>query len=141
MAEVIPDTPVPAGYRLRDERLVPAGRHQPGQLRLIQPQPHERIRRGRQRLQRPGALADHCDQLLAGVGVADRGPQQLRGPRPGRDPERDQRPVRRRRDGRLPRRLRVRQGVYQVNFVGAVQRVDGVVDRRLRDGHDSRGCG
>ena len=41
----------------------------------------------------PGSLADHRDQLLARVGVADRGAQQLRGPRPGRDPERDQRPV------------------------------------------------
>ena len=55
--------------------------------------------------------------------------------------EGDQGPVRRRRDGRLPRRLRVGQGIDQVDFVGAVQRVDGVVHRRVRDGHDSRGDG
>ena len=53
-----------------------------------------RTRRARREaLHRPRALADHRDQLLR----RDRRPcaraQQLRGPCPGRDPERDQRPV------------------------------------------------
>ena len=75
------------------QRLVPAGWHQPGHLRLIQPQPHERVRRGRDRLQRPGALADHGDQLLARVGISLGGAEQLRRAHPGRHPERHQRPV------------------------------------------------
>ncbi len=75
------------------QRLVAAGWHQTGHLRLIEPQPDERVRRGRQRLQRPGSLAHHGDQLLPRVGVGNRGAQQLRGPRTGRDPQRHQRPV------------------------------------------------
>ena len=75
------------------QRLVLPRRHQPGHLRLIQPQPHERIRRGRDRLQRPGPLADHRDQLLARVGIPLGGAEQLRRAHPGRHPERHQRPV------------------------------------------------
>lgn len=40
-----------------------------------------------------GALAHHADQLLAGQEIALAHAQQLRGPRTGGDPERDQRPV------------------------------------------------
>jgi hypothetical protein len=46
-------------------------------LRLIQPQPHERVRGGRQLLQVPGPLADHRDQLLPRVGVPARHAEQL----------------------------------------------------------------
>ena len=75
-------------------RLPPtAGNPQPQQLLLIEPVPHERVRRRGKLLACPGALADHADQLLAGQEVALAHAQQLRGPRPGRDPERDQRPV------------------------------------------------
>ena len=44
----------------------PARGHQAAHLLLIQPQPHERVRRGRQLLHRPRPLADHRDQLLPG---------------------------------------------------------------------------
>ena len=51
------------------QRVVRPGRDQAVQLRLIQPQPHERVRGGRQLLQVPCPLADHGDQLLPRVGV------------------------------------------------------------------------
>jgi hypothetical protein len=65
-------------------------------LLLVEPQPHERVRRRRrrrERLDRPRSLADHRDELLAGVGARPRDAQELRCPRAGGDPERDQRPV------------------------------------------------
>lgn len=75
------------------QRLIPTGRHQAVDLGLVEPQPHERVRRRRQLLQRPGALPHHCDQLPAGVRVGSRGAQQLRRPRAGRDPKSHQRPI------------------------------------------------
>jgi hypothetical protein len=74
-------------------RLSPAPGRSAVQLLLIQPQPHERVRRRRHQLRRAAALAHHRDQLLARVDVALARTQQLRRPRPGRDPERHQRPV------------------------------------------------
>ena len=62
-------------------------------LQLIQPQPHERIRRGRQLLQLPGSLTHHGDQLASRICAAAGRRQQLRRPRPGRDVERHQGPV------------------------------------------------
>jgi hypothetical protein len=44
-------------------------------------------------LHRPSTLADHRDQLLSRVDVGDCGAQQLRRPRPSRNPEHDQGPV------------------------------------------------
>jgi hypothetical protein len=76
------------------QRLIPAGRHQPGHLRLIQPQPHERIRGRGQLLRRPYPLADHRDQLLPRISIGSRRAQQLRSPGTRRHPERHQRPVR-----------------------------------------------
>ena len=62
-------------------------------LLLIEPQPHERVRRGRELLHGPRAFADHGDELLARVGPrAGRG-QELRRAGTGRRPERDQGPV------------------------------------------------
>ena len=75
------------------QRLIEAARHQALHLRLIQPQPHERVRRRRKLLHQPGPLADHRDQLLPGIGIPGGSPQQLSGPRAGRHPQRDQRPV------------------------------------------------
>jgi hypothetical protein len=63
------------------------------ELGLVEPQPHERVRRGRQRLHRPGALADHRDQLGTGIQVTAACPQQLRGPGTGGHPQRHQCPV------------------------------------------------
>ena len=62
-------------------------------LLLIQAQPHERIRRGRQLLQRPRSLADYGDQLLSRVDARAEHAQQLLSARPGGDPEGHQRPV------------------------------------------------
>ena len=59
------------------QRVVRPGRDQAVQLRLIQPQPHERVRGGRQLLQVPCPLADHRDQLLPRVGVPARHAKQL----------------------------------------------------------------
>ena len=75
------------------QRLIPPSGDEPAHLSLIQPQPHERVRGCGQLLQLLCPLADHRDQLLPGIGVGGRRAQQLRSPRPGRDPERDQRPV------------------------------------------------
>jgi hypothetical protein len=75
------------------QRLIQAARHQALHLRLIQPQPYERVRRRRKLLQLPGPLADHRDQLLPGIGVPGGSPQQLSGPCARRHPERDQSPV------------------------------------------------
>ena len=75
------------------QRLIPPGRHQALHLRLIQPQPDERVRRCRQLLHEPRPLADHGDQLLPRICVTRRGAQQLRGPGPGRHPEGDKGPV------------------------------------------------
>ena len=75
------------------QRLAAPGRDQPVHLRLVEPQPHERVRRGGQLLQLPGALAGHSDQLTARIDAACGGRQQLRRPRPGGHIERDQRPV------------------------------------------------
>ena len=72
------------------QRLIPASGHQPPDLLLIQPQPHERVRRGGQLLQRTRPLADHGDQLLPRIGIAGRCAQQLRCPGTRRHPERDQ---------------------------------------------------
>ena len=75
------------------QRLIQAARHQALHLRLIQAQPHERVRGRRKLLHQPGPLADHRDQLLPGIGIPGSSPQQLSGPRAGRHPQRDQRPV------------------------------------------------
>ena len=75
------------------QRVVGLGRDQAARLRLIQPQPHERVRRGRHLLDRPRTLAHHRDQLLTGAGVAVAATEQLRRPRTRGDPERDQGPV------------------------------------------------
>ncbi len=55
-----PRVPCGQGHAVRDQAV---------QLRLIQPQPHERVRGGRQLLQVPRPLADHRDRLLPRVGV------------------------------------------------------------------------
>ena len=75
------------------QRLIPPGGDQPVHLRLIQPQPHESIRRRRQLLQLPCPLADHRDQLLPRISIGGRRAQQLAGPRARRHPQRHQRPV------------------------------------------------
>jgi hypothetical protein len=75
------------------QRVVGSRRHQPVHLLLVEPQPHERIRGGRQRLQRPRPLADHGDQLLTRVGVRAPGAEQLSGAGAGGHPERHQCPV------------------------------------------------
>ena len=75
------------------QRIIRPSANQAVHLRLIQPQPHERIRGSRQLLQVPGPLADDRDQLLPGVGVPARRGEQFRRPRPGGHPERDQRAV------------------------------------------------
>jgi hypothetical protein len=75
------------------QRVVAPGRQRLVALALVEPQPHERIRGRRQLLQRSRPLADHRDQLLAGVDVAAAHTEQFRGARPGRHPQRDQRPV------------------------------------------------
>ena len=62
-------------------------------LQLIQPQPHERIGRGRQLLQLPGPLAHHGDQLASRICAAAGRRQQLRRPSPGGDIKRHQSPV------------------------------------------------
>jgi hypothetical protein len=62
-------------------------------LLLVEPQPHERVRRRRERLDCPRSLAGHRDQLLARVGARPDHAQELRRPCAGRDPERDQGPV------------------------------------------------
>ena len=56
------------------QRVIRPGRDQAVHLRLIQPQPHERIRGSWQLLQMPRPLADHRDQLLPRVGVPARMP-------------------------------------------------------------------
>jgi hypothetical protein len=65
----------------------------PEQVPLIEPQPHERVRRRRHLLHGARALAHHADQLFARVHVAAAHPEQLRRARPSGDPERHQRPV------------------------------------------------
>ena len=75
------------------QRLVRSRQDQAAHLLLIQPQPYERVRRRRKLLHRPGSFADDRDQLPSRIGIGSRSPQQLRGTGPGRDPERDQRPV------------------------------------------------
>lgn len=47
------------------QRLVPTGRDQTVHPRLIQPEPHERVRRRGQLLKHAGSLSHHRDQLLA----------------------------------------------------------------------------
>jgi hypothetical protein len=63
------------------------------QALLIQPQPHERIRRGRQPLDSPRPLPRHRDELLTVVDVRAAQAQQLGGASPGRYVERQDRPV------------------------------------------------
>ena len=75
------------------QRVVGLSRDQAARLCLVQPQPHERVRRGRHRLHHPAALAHHRDQLLTRVCVALTAAQQLRGPRARGHPERDQGPI------------------------------------------------
>jgi len=74
-------------------RIIAARRDQPVQLLLIQTQPHERVRRGRKRLQRPRSLAHDGDRLIARADAGAPGRQQLRRPGPRGDPERHQCPV------------------------------------------------
>ena len=74
------------------QRLVPAGRHQAGRLRLIQPQPHERIRRGRHRLQRLGALRTMVISCWPGS-ASPRWRRAAGCAHPDRHPERHGRPV------------------------------------------------
>jgi len=81
-------------------RVVRPGRHQAVRLLLVETQPHERVRRRRQRLHRPRSLADHRDELAAGVHAPAGDAEQFRGPRARGDPERDQGPVPVRRQGR-----------------------------------------
>ncbi len=64
-----------------------------GDALAVELQPDERVRRGRQPLQRAAALSVHADQLLADVHPVAGHPEQLRGARPGRDVEREDRPV------------------------------------------------
>ena len=75
------------------QRLPPPFRDQVGHLHLVKPQPHERVRGGRQLLQLTGSLADHRDHLPPRIHPRHRGRQQLRRPRPGGHVEGDQRPV------------------------------------------------
>ena len=75
------------------QRVIGPRRDQPVHLLLVKPQPHERIRGGRQRLQRPRPLPDHRDQLLTRVGVRAPGAQQLGGPGARGHPKRHQCPV------------------------------------------------
>ena len=74
-------------------RVVRPGRHLAVRLLLVEPQPHERVRRRRQRLHRPRSLADHRDQLAARVHAPAGDAEQFRGPGTGGHPERDQGPV------------------------------------------------
>jgi hypothetical protein len=53
------------------QRQPAAAGQQPVHLDLIQPQPHERIRRGRQRLHRPGPLPDAGDFGISPVSIAE----------------------------------------------------------------------
>ena len=75
------------------QRLPPPRGYPAAHLLLVKTQPDERVRRGGQLLSRPRPLPDHRDQLLTRVGIPLAGAEQLTGPRPGRDPERHQRPV------------------------------------------------
>jgi len=68
-------------------------RDQVQHLLLVEPQPDERIRRGRQVLQRLAALADHADRLVFRGEQPLNNAQEFGGARCGRDIERDQRPV------------------------------------------------
>lgn len=76
----------PRAAQRQPQRIVPTHRCHVGQRRLIQPQPHEGIWGCWQLLQRTTSLADHRDQLLTRIDVTLSDPEQLRGPRPGRDP-------------------------------------------------------
>jgi hypothetical protein len=75
------------------QRLVRTPQRARGQRLLVEPQPHERVRRCRQPLHRPRPLTNYRDQLLPRVDVGLGRAQQLRGPRAGGDPERHLRPV------------------------------------------------
>ena len=75
------------------QRLAAAARDQPVHLRLVKPQPDERVGRCGQFLHLAGSLADHGDHLPPGIDPALGDRQQLRGPGTGRDVERDQGPV------------------------------------------------
>lgn len=83
---VIAEFPEGAPKRPPQRIIDPRGR-QAVHLCLVEPQPDEGVRRGRQLLDRPRAFADHGDQLLAGVGVAVTPAQQFRSPRAGGHPE------------------------------------------------------
>ena len=72
--------------------LVAARRHVV-ELDLVEAEPDEGIRRCRHLLEGAAALADDGDELLAGIGVADRGAEQLGCPHPARYVEGDERPV------------------------------------------------
>ena len=65
-------------------------RIEPGQ---IQPDPHERLRAGREPLLRPRALPADPHELLAPVQVAAPHAEQLAGTGTGADPQREDRPV------------------------------------------------
>ena len=75
------------------QRLPPPLRDKVSHLHLVEPQPHERVRGGRQLLQLTGSLADYRDHLPPRVHPRHRGRQQLRGPRPGGHVKGDQGPV------------------------------------------------
>src|SRR6266516_831151 len=75
------------------QRLPPPPGDQLRHLHLIEPQPHERVGRGRQLPQLAGAFPDDRDQLPSRVDTSQGRRQQLRRPRPGRHIEGDQRPV------------------------------------------------
>jgi hypothetical protein len=68
-------------------------RDQVPRLLLVEPQPHERVGRGRQPLQRPAALADHTDHLLLGHHEALADAEQFGGAGAGGHVERDQGPI------------------------------------------------
>ena len=70
--------------------LVRFQRIEPGQ---IQPDPHERLRAGREPLLRPRALPADPHELLAPVQVAAPHAEQLAGTGAGADPQREDRPV------------------------------------------------
>ena len=74
-------------------RLPPPLRDQALHLRLVKPQPHERVHGRRQLLHPPRPLPRHRDHLPPRVDTALHRRQQLRRPRPRRDVERHQRPV------------------------------------------------